>query len=294
MKKKKILPFVFQIGCLFIILGFIVAVLLLRGQNKNEQSQNLKTEDGVCQVKGKYYVSIQTAIDENMNNILIEILKDTSETIYISNRYLTIKGNDHTLNLPIKSQSEDHLGVINIVDSEIIIENLTIIGNKENKVIGTGVMAKDSTISFRNVTISNFGNDEMTLDENFGFGLHLINTKVQSVKISISDSQFNNLGYCAIYLENYAKKQGDINPTIKTEISDSLFLGINNSQLPQIAILLLGNIAGVINNCQFRDFNSIEYDSYGIYYHLSSNTLTLYENTFVNINKNIKESFSNQ
>lgn len=276
MKKK--MKNLINISTLVLLTVIVIFIPILFNKKDNLEISNQvrnQNPNSVCKVEDIYYDSLQTAINDNSDNSVLEIIKDINEEIKINNRLMTIEGNNHKITA---SYLTDNLGIININDSTISIRNLLFEGNDKAT---TGIFSSSSSLYLENVEFNNFISDGTRLPG--GVGLYFLNEKAKSNILEIKDNLFKNFSFSAIYVDNKNKNENEIIPIINLDITSSKFEPVIEE--PLIGIVMIGNIKGSVTNNFFKNIKSDK--SYAIYQNTNSNSVLYLNNQYLNVYQSI-------
>lgn len=239
-----------------------------------------KTSNSVCKVRNIYYDSLQTAIDNNPDNLVYELIANITEQLNIINRSLTIEGNNFEI---CSSAFDNSLGIINIKDSTVNLRNVKLSG-EEN--ICTGIYVTSSNLSLENVILNGFNTDNEKMPN--GVGIYILNEKTRSVMIKIDNCYFKNCCAYSIFITNKSENKDEIIPVIRLKVNSSSFF--NDYSNDNIFIALIGNIVGDITGNSFMSSElniDDELKSYAVYQNTSYNTITYLNNYFSSDYKSI-------
>lgn len=280
-KKMKNLINVFTI-ILLTVFVILIPILFNKKENLDISSKiRNKNENSVCRVEDIYYDSLQTAINDNSDNSVFEIIADINEQIKISNRLITIEGNNHKI---MVNDLTDNLGIIDVNDSTISIRNLNFEGNEKVK---TGLYISSSDLYLENVKFNDFISDEEKLPK--GMGIYFLNEKAKSNILLIKESSFSNFSSAAIYVDNKNKNEDEIIPVVRVNILTSVFEPITTE--PSIGLVIMGNVKGSITKNYFKNMNVKK--SYAIYQNTSSDSIFYANNNYFNVYQSIYQEIKN-
>lgn len=276
MKKK--MKNLINISTLVLLTVFVIFIPFLFNKKDNLEISNRvrnKNENSVCKVEDIYYDSLQTAINDNSDNSVLEIIKDINEEIKIDNRLITIEGNNHKITA---SSLTDNLGIMDINDSTISIRNLLFEGNSR---VPTGICSSSSNLYLENVEFNNFISNSPSLPT--GICLYFLNEKAKSITLEIAENDFKNFSSAAIYVDNKNKNEDEIIPMVNIDITLSEFEPFIEESL--IGVVMIGNIKGSITDNLFKNLKSEK--SYAIYQNTNTNSVLYLNNQYLNVYQSI-------
>lgn len=276
MKKK--MKNLINISTLVLLTVFVIFIPLLFNKKDNLEISNQvrnKNQNSVCKVEDIYYDSLQTAINDNSDNSVLEIIKDINEEIQIDNRLITIEGNNHKITA---SSLTDNLSIMDINDSTISIRNLLFEGNSR---VPTGICSSSSNLYLENVEFNNFISNSPSLPT--GICLYFLNEKAKSVTLEIDGNDFKNFSSAGVYVDNKNKNEDEIIPMVNIDITLSEFEPFIEESL--IGIVMIGNIKGSITNNLFKNLKSEK--SYAIYQNTNTNSVLYLNNQYLNVYQSI-------
>lgn len=276
MKKK--MKNLINISTLVLLTVFVIFIPLLFNKKDNLEISNRvrnKNQNSVCKVEDIYYDSLQTAINDNSDNSVLEIIKDINEEIKIDNRLITIEGNNHKISA---SSLTDNLSIMDINDSTISIRNLLFEGNSR---VPTGICSSSSSLYLENVEFNNFISNSPSLPT--GICLYFLNEKAKSITLEISGNDFKNFSSAAIYVDNKNKNEDEIIPMVNMDITLSEFEPFIEESL--IGVVMIGNIKGSITDNLFKNLKSEK--SYAIYQNTNTNSVLYLNNQYLNVYQSI-------
>lgn len=276
MKKK--MKNLINISTLVLLTVFVIFIPFLFNKKDNLEISNRvrnKNQNSVCKVEDIYYDSLQTAINDNSDNSVLEIIKDINEEIQIDNRLITIEGNNHKITA---SSLTDNLSIMDINDSTISIRNLLFEGNSR---VSTGICSSSSNLYLENVEFNNFISNSPSLPT--GICLYFFNEKAKSITLEISGNDFKNFSSAAIYVDNKNKNEDEIIPMVNMDITLSHFEPFIEE--PLIGVVMIGNIKGSITGNLFKNLKSEK--SYAIYQNTNTNSVLYLNNQYLNVYQSI-------
>lgn len=276
MKKK--MKNLINISTLVLLTVFVIFIPFLFNKKDNLEISNRvrnKNQNSVCKVEDIYYDSLQTAINDNSDNSVLEIIKDINEEIKIDNRLITIEGNNHKITA---SSLTDNLGIMDINDSTISIRNLLFEGNSR---VSAGICSSSSSLYLENVEFNNFISNSPSLPT--GICLYFLNEKAKSITLEIAGNDFKNFSSAAIYVDNKNKNEDEIIPMVNIDITLSEFESFIEESL--IGVVMIGNIKGSITDNLFKNLKSEK--SYAIYQNTNTNSVLYLNNQYLNVYQSI-------
>lgn len=268
---------------LILLTSFAIFIPGFIKKNKShvvDEKISQKTSNSVCKVRNIYYDSLQTAIDNNPDNLVYELIADINEQLNIINRSLTIEGNNFEI---YSSVLENSLGIVNIKDSTINLRNVKLSGTGN---VCTGIYVTSSNLSLDNVILNGFSTDNEKMPN--GAGIYILNEKTRSVMIKIDNCCFKNCSNYSLFVTNKSENKDEIIPIIRLKVSSSSFF--NDYSNDNIFIALIGNIVGDITDNSFMS-SKLNIDdglkSYAVYQNTTYNTITYLNNYFSSDYKSI-------
>ena len=237
------------IGILFVSV-FIFTLTKETKENNNQIDLPLK---GSVMIGDKSYTTLQEAIDHAKENDTIDIYSDIDENIVIKNHKFTINGNNFKINALsyIYNETSSVKSIIEIIDSNIIIKDLTLdglTGIDENKP-NIGIYINNSTVELNNITISNI-NHTINKLSNYPYGtcVYIVNSTSDGNKITLTGCNLINFHQTGIYINNHSDTLLDI------EIIGNTIQGIGDTtQIEQRGIVVYGFVRGEINSNIIKD-----------------------------------------
>ncbi len=268
---------------LILLTSFAIFIPGFFKKNKShvaDEKISQKTSNSVCKVRNIYYDSLQTAIDNNPDNLVYELIANINEQLNIINRSLTIEGNNFEI---CPSVMDNNLGIVNIKDSTVNLRNVKLIGTRN---VCTGIYVTSSNLSLENVILNGFNTDNKKMSN--GVGIYVLNEKTRSVMIKIDNCCFKNCSSYSLFVTNKSENKDEIIPVIRLKINFSSFL--NDYSSDNIFIALIGNIVGDITDNSFMS-SELNIDdglkNYDVYQNTSYNTITYSNNSFSSDYKSI-------
>lgn len=231
------------------------------------------------------YDSLQLALDNARNSDTIDIRSDLTESVKITNKTVTINGNNHTITSPTFTNTliNTTKAIISIDEGTLNIRNLKIDGkaNIDASFANIGIYAVSSSITLENVIIDNINHQQNQLNKYpYGTGIYIVNDSEVIKDIKLTNVKINNFHQTGVYINNRTTIE------MAVAIDQCTIKGLGQTRdICQRGIVLLGNIKGDISNNTISDLRFLGMNDKGtaILIKNEMHNLVLTNNTCVNV-----------